>query len=251
LTRAGRIVPLTPKAFETLLVLVEQRGEVVSRRDLIRAVWPDTHVVEGTLNSNIFALRRVLGESERGDVFIATVPRRGYRFIANVREVNCALGPDSAMHTALAVFPLTLIGGEAQDGAFGAGIVTALVTRLSRLPGVSLRRPSAVLHYANLESNPEEIAGQLAVDIFIEGSIQRAVDRVRVNLQLVRVEDGATLWADSFDESLEDIFFAEDSISTRASLAISARLAREVQDSGLRVPDSGDERGIQRMEDGG
>lgn len=88
LLREGRIVPLTPKAFETLLVLVEHRGDVVSRRELIDAVWPDTHVVEGTLNSNIFSLRRVLGESDDIECFISTVPRRGYRFVAGVREVT-------------------------------------------------------------------------------------------------------------------------------------------------------------------
>lgn len=82
-----QFVPLTPKAFDTLLALVERRGELVERQALLKAVWPDTHVVEGNLNSNIFALRRALGD-DGGKDYIVTVPRRGYRFVAPVREVT-------------------------------------------------------------------------------------------------------------------------------------------------------------------
>jgi DNA-binding winged helix-turn-helix (wHTH) protein len=88
LMRSADIVPITPKAFDTLLALVERRGELVGRQELIKAVWPDSFVVEGNLNSNIFMLRKALGAGEReGETYIATVPRRGYRFAADVREV--------------------------------------------------------------------------------------------------------------------------------------------------------------------
>ncbi len=81
----GRPVPLTPKAFETLLVLVERNGSVVERAELLEKVWRDTHVEEQNLTFNISVLRKTLGESSNGRQFIETVPRRGYRFTPEVR----------------------------------------------------------------------------------------------------------------------------------------------------------------------
>jgi len=87
LLRDGRPVPLTPKAFETLVALVEHRGRLLEKDDLIKKVWPDTFVEEGNLTNNIWTLRKALGEDENGQKYIETIPRRGYRFVAPVREV--------------------------------------------------------------------------------------------------------------------------------------------------------------------
>ena len=82
LLRDGQPVPLTPKAFETLVVLVQNNGHVVEKDDLMKQVWQDTCVEEANLTQNIFTLRRVLEESSEKPKYIETVPRRGYRFVA-------------------------------------------------------------------------------------------------------------------------------------------------------------------------
>src|SRR5262249_49069974 len=87
LRRDGEVVPLTPKLFEILQVLVENSGHLLEKDEFIKAVWPDAFVEEGSLTRNISALRAVLGESENGQRYIETVPRRGYRFVAQVKEV--------------------------------------------------------------------------------------------------------------------------------------------------------------------
>jgi TolB-like protein/DNA-binding winged helix-turn-helix (wHTH) protein len=84
----GRHVPLTPKAFQTLLVLVENPGRVVEKDDLLKKVWPDTFVEEATLAQNIFTLRKQLRDDRAEAVYIETVPKRGYRFAAPVRFVE-------------------------------------------------------------------------------------------------------------------------------------------------------------------
>src|ERR1700730_12378903 len=81
LLQAGKRVPLVPKAIETLLILVQHSGHVLTKDELIRSVWPDTFVEENNLNQHISALRRALGEDQNGDVYIETVPRLGYRFV--------------------------------------------------------------------------------------------------------------------------------------------------------------------------
>src|SRR2546423_645149 len=88
LWRNGEPVPLTPKAVETLLVLIQQNGKLVEREALMSAIWPDTFVEDGNLNFNVSMLRKALGTDEGGEQYIQTVPRHGYRFSADVREVT-------------------------------------------------------------------------------------------------------------------------------------------------------------------
>src|SRR5215831_13939160 len=88
LLRNGVPTPLTPKAFETLLVLVQRHGQVVEKEDLLKEIWPATFVEEGSLARNVSMLRKVLGEGPSDHQYIETVPRRGYRFVANVRELQ-------------------------------------------------------------------------------------------------------------------------------------------------------------------
>ena len=88
LLREGELVPLTPKVFDILLTLVENSGQVVSKDDLMKRVWPNTFVEEGNLTQNISLLRKALGETPGGVQFIETVPRRGYRFVAETSEAS-------------------------------------------------------------------------------------------------------------------------------------------------------------------
>jgi serine/threonine protein kinase/DNA-binding winged helix-turn-helix (wHTH) protein/alpha-beta hydrolase superfamily lysophospholipase len=94
LLRQGTAVSLTPKAFETLLALVERSRHIVSKDDLMTRVWPDTYVEETNLAQNISTIRRVLGERPDGGQYIETVPKRGYRFVVHVTEVHVEMtGP--------------------------------------------------------------------------------------------------------------------------------------------------------------
>ncbi len=93
LTRNGKVVPLTHKAFETLVLLVENSGRIVEKDELLREIWPDTFVEEGSLARNISVLRKSLGEGPSDHQYIQTIPKQGYRFVATVREV---IEPSSA-----------------------------------------------------------------------------------------------------------------------------------------------------------
>ena len=86
LFRGGEMVPLYPKAIEVLTCLVERHGSVATKEDLMQRVWPDTFVEESTLTRSISALRKALGDTPDGHAFILTVPKRGYRFVAQVQE---------------------------------------------------------------------------------------------------------------------------------------------------------------------
>src|SRR5262250_700569 len=87
LLRDGEAVPLTPKSFDLLLALVERHGHLLEKDDLLKKVWPDTFVEESNLSYNISLIRKALGNGENGLKFIETVPKRGYRFVANTKKV--------------------------------------------------------------------------------------------------------------------------------------------------------------------
>lgn len=90
LLRGGESIPLTPKAFDTLLVLVEQSGRTIEKDELMKKVWPDAIVEENNLTQNITALRKSLGDSRHESHYIATIPGLGYRFVADVNRVALA-----------------------------------------------------------------------------------------------------------------------------------------------------------------
>jgi DNA-binding winged helix-turn-helix (wHTH) protein len=231
LLRESEIVPLTPKALDILLALIERRGELVGRKELLDAVWPDVHVEEGNLNSNIFLLRKVLGEDNDGKDYIVTIPRRGYRFVAGVCEIvvgqTChektfhpTTRKTQSVIPSLAVLPFKTLCAEGCDQELGLGLADALITRLSNLSEVTVRPTSAISRYRGLEQDPAIAGNELGVEIVLEGGIQIAGGRVRVTVQLVSVADGASVWAEKFDENFSDIFSVEDAISARVAEAL-------------------------------
>src|SRR6476646_10813698 len=88
LWRDHEVVPITPKAFDLLLVLLKDSGQVITKDELMKRVWPDTVVEGANLSHNIYKLREALGEGRNGQKYIETVPRRGYRFVARVRDLG-------------------------------------------------------------------------------------------------------------------------------------------------------------------
>ncbi len=109
LWRDGELVPLTPKALGLLAALVEHRGDVVSKEELLGRVWPDAAVEEANLSVAVSALRKVLDPRPEGGSYIQTVPRRGYRFDAKVEG-----RPGQATSSGLAVLPFTCLGPETE-----------------------------------------------------------------------------------------------------------------------------------------
>src|SRR5262249_31329518 len=91
LLRDGESVPLTPKAFDLLQALVEGYGHLLEKEELLKRVWPDTFVEEANLASNISQLRKALGDGENGHRYIETAPKRGYRFVADVKKLEQSL----------------------------------------------------------------------------------------------------------------------------------------------------------------
>ncbi|HKR13401.1 MAG TPA: tetratricopeptide repeat protein [Pyrinomonadaceae bacterium] len=245
LLRDGRLVPLPAKALSTLLTLVLSRGQLVEKDVLIQRVWPDEFVEEGNLSQHIFMLRKALGETAGNAKYIETVPRRGYRFVAPVSEhlkefaeVANPAGKRVATKKntqqrlvdipSIAVLPFETLGATTQDEYLGLGIADALITRLSKLRKVKVRPTSAVRNA--VKDDAVSFGRALKVATVLEGTIQKWDEYIRVTVQLVSIRDGATLWAERFDEKFTNIFAIEDSISEQAAAALTVKLTAEEQE---------------------
>lgn len=233
LLKENREVPLTPKAFAILLEFVKSKGRLLERDELIRRVWPDSIVEEGNLKVTIFNLRKALEEDPHSPRLIQTVPRVGYRFSAEVVEVedqereSGGRGSDSETVDpkvrSLAVLPFKVMGGVEEE-YLGLGLADALIVKLSGVRDLVIRPTSAVRKYLDSNESALTVARQLEVEAVLEGHIYRAGDRIRVTTQLISVGAARPLWADKFDERLTDIFDVEDSISEQVARALTRKL---------------------------
>ena len=253
LLRGEEEVPLTPKAFDILSVLVRNGGTVVTKENLLRTVWPDTIVDEGNLTFQISSLRKALGDADR---LIVTVPGRGYQLAAPVdlvsaeaeaMEVVVEERTTTTLHIAfvviaaivavlaalaaflflrrsdpvpaaairsLAVLPFKPIVAAQRDEALELGMADTLISRLGHVPGIRVSPLTAVRRYAGLEQDAMEAGRQLGVDAVLDGSIHAAGERIRVNARLLRVADGSQIWSGTFDERGRDLFAVHDSVAT-------------------------------------
>jgi DNA-binding winged helix-turn-helix (wHTH) protein len=221
----GSQIAVTPKAFDTLLHLIENRGSIVTKEALMKAVWPDTVVEENNLNQNISALRRALGESRNENRYIATLPSRGYRFVAPVR----VLGPNetnvsSAALKTLAVLPFKPLMEASSDASLELGMADTLIARLSTIRELVVRPMSSVRNFNRSDQDPLLVGRQLGVESVLEGTLQKYESKVRVSARLLNIADGKALWAGTFDEPFTDIFLLQDSIAEKVVKALELRL---------------------------
>jgi TolB-like protein len=238
----GQPVSLTPKAFDTLLVLVRKSGHVVTKDELMREVWPESYVEEGNLTQNVFTLRKALGDNHH----IETVPRRGYRFSAAVTEASAEeieqatekLSPRSRFsqgrgHQAaanfIAVLPFASVSNGANTEYLSDGITESIINLLSQLPQVHVMASSAVFRHKGKEINPQEIGRQLGVRAVLVGWVRSLDERLSINTELVDVGSGRQLWGEQYNREFHDVFEVQEEIATRISESLRIRLTREDQ----------------------
>src|SRR5215471_1285807 len=225
LFRDGKRLPLPVKAAELLIALVRNRGSAVGREELLRQIWADAAVEEGSLTSHVSLLRRALGETPGSVQYIETIAKRGYRFIAPVEEVDMrpARQPERVM---LAVLPFENLGDESED-YFSDGLTEETLTHLGRLAperlGVIAR--SSVTQYKRTTKTIRQIGEELGVTHVLEGSVRRGGQRVRISAQLIDVSDQTHLWAESYERELRDVLALQTELARAIAREIRVKLA--------------------------
>jgi adenylate cyclase len=236
-------IELRPKSFDVLRYLVENAGRLVSKDELINAVWPNVTVADEALSRCVSDVRLALTDTDQR--IIKTVPRRGYLFAVPVSLVGMDISPArkgnrtggdsptistgagaraSAPPFSLVVLPFTSLSGDSAQNYLADVITEGLTTCLSRIRDAFVISRSTASIYKGKATDVRQIGRELGVRYVLEGSEQHSGRRVRVSAQLIDVETGAHLWADRFDADEADLLQMQDDIVTRLARALQIEL---------------------------
>jgi TolB-like protein/Flp pilus assembly protein TadD len=228
----GTTIPITPRVFDTLLYMAEHHDTLLDKERIMKAVWPDSIVEENNLAQAISKLRQVFGETPGSHSYIITVPGRGYRFAAEVKERTDCMGTTGSQlqqRQRIAILPFKPLFSKVKDQALELGMADALITKLSNSRQIIISSINSVRKYGGLEQDPVAAGRELQVNSILEGSVQRSDDRIRVTARLINVADGSSLWAGTFDEKFTDVFGVQDAISQKVADALALRLRGKEQ----------------------
>ncbi|MGH7064773.1 MAG: winged helix-turn-helix domain-containing protein [Stellaceae bacterium] len=240
LRRGGEAIGLEPKAFDLLAYLVRHRERVVSKDDLLDAVWDGRIVSEAALTTRINAVRRALGDDGKAQRLVRTFIRKGVRFVGEVVEVPNpaapAAFPATAHKPAIAILPFDNLTGDPEQDYFVDGMVEEITTAIARFPGLFVIARNSSYAYKGRAIDVKEVARELGVRYVLEGSVRKAGNRVRIAGQLIDTATGAHLWAEHFDGALDDIFEFQDQVAGGVAGAIEPRLRRVEAERASRKP---------------
>jgi adenylate cyclase len=218
ITRANQKISVEPKVIEVLVYLAEHPGEVLPKEQIIHAVWPDTYVSDEVLRYSISELRKAFSDDAKNPGIIQTIPRRGYRLIAEVSNKS----PSNA-RASIAVLPFTDMSPAKDQEYFCDGMVEEIISNLSRIRGLRVSSRTSSFAFKSKLEDVRSIGKKLGVATVLEGSLRKAGNQVRITAQLIRTDDGSHLWADRYDRELRDIFAIQDEIAR--SIAATLKIA--------------------------
>jgi len=240
LYRGADVLPVAPQVFDLLEYLVRHRERVVSKDDLILAIWNGRVVSDAALTTRLNVARGAIGDSGEQQRLIKTLPRKGIRFVGQVRESQrpvTAKADDIAGEkpTALtlpdkpsiAVLPFANLSSDPEQEYFADGIVEDITEALSRFPWLFVIARNSSFTYKGRVVDVKSVGCDLGVRYVLEGSVRKTGSRIRITGQLINAENGANLWADHFDGALEEVFDLQDRVTASVVSAIAPKLERE------------------------
>lgn len=228
LLRDGKAVPLPPKVFDTLLLLVESQARLVEKDEFLRRLWPDSFVEEVALAHCISHLRKALRNGTEECRFIETVPKRGYRFVAAVEAVRSE-SDEAPPRVTLAVLPFENLGAGSEREYLADGFTEETIAALGQIDPEQLRviGRTSVMTYKRTTKTLAEIGRELNVAFLIEGSIRAEGGRLRITSKLIRGRDQAQVWSASYDSEPSSMLAFQRELSVAIAEQVRLRLSPE------------------------
>lgn len=256
----GRSIELRPQAFAVLRHLLQNANRLVTKDELMQAVWPGLAVTDDSLVQCVHEIRRALNDDTHAT--LKTAPRRGYRmtlatntaapaivdprprppwaavaaaallvlFLGTAAWWWAARSPvtDVGRSPSLAVLPFDNLGGDPAQRYFADGITEDLITDLSKISGILVIARNSVWEYRDATPDLRQIASDLGVRYVLEGSVRRNGDQMRINAQLVDVSGGGHhLWADRYDTTVSEVFAVQDEVIGHIVSALAVELTAD------------------------
>jgi TolB-like protein len=253
LRRGHEPIAVEPQVFDLLVYLVTNRDRVVSKDDLIAAIWGGRIVSESTLTSRINAARKAVGDSGDEQKLIRTIARKGFRFVGDVHTRPDEPAPPEQNREpsrpalplpdrpSIAVLPFTNMTDDPAQDYFSDGISEDIITALSKLRWFFVIARNSSFIYKGKAVHLKQVGDELGVGYVVEGSVRKVGDRVRITAQLNDVATGSHIWAERYDRDLADVFAVQDEITEAIVAAIEPQLyAAENFRARRKPPDSMD-----------
>jgi TolB-like protein/cytochrome c-type biogenesis protein CcmH/NrfG len=252
LHRGEDVVSVTPQVFDLLDYLIRNRERVVSKDDLMDAIWNGRIVSEAALTTRLNAARSAIGDSGEEQRLIKTLPRKGFRFVGPVQEFQGLTNPpvdDKPIEPprpaltlpdkpSIAILPFANLSSDPDQDYFADGMVDEITTALSRFKNLFVIARNSSFAYKGKAVDIKQIARELGVRYVLEGSVRKAAGRIRIIGQLIDAATGTHLWADRFEADLSDIFAVQDRITETVVSAIEPKMLQAEIDLATRRPNN-------------
>ena len=223
LRRNGLIVPAAPQALDLLAFLIQHRDRIVTKDQLVAGVWEGRAVTDSALTTRLNVVRSIIGDSGQEQRLIRTLPRKGFRFVADIREERSPAWLRNEVTSELpsiAVLPLVNLSGDPAQDFFGDVISDEVLTELARLRWLLVIARNSSFMFKGAAVDAREIGRQLDVRYLLEGSVRHDGGRVRVTCRLVDATTALQVWSARYDRKFTDVFDIQDEISSSVVTAL-------------------------------
>ncbi|HEV7646042.1 MAG TPA: winged helix-turn-helix domain-containing protein [Pyrinomonadaceae bacterium] len=240
----GKYLKLTPKTLDLLQLLIEKRGDVVSKDEILEKVWHGSFVEEGNLPVHVSTLRRSFGES-RIRTFIETVPGVGYRFISPValareKEWEKQLIQQNRLthktesknvFDSIAILPLNNESNDPEIDYLVDGLTEKFINSLSHISGLRVLARNTVFRYKNKNTDAKRVGETLGVETVLTGRLRIIKDRIIISVELTDISTGGQLWGTQFNQPFTDIIEVEEKITAAVSEKLSSEISQVARSS--------------------
>ncbi|MEZ7879582.1 MAG: tetratricopeptide repeat protein [Rhodospirillales bacterium] len=237
LTRSGEPLNAEPQVIELIVLLIENRGRMVSKEEINEKIWHSRFVSDAALSSRVKSARQILNDNGKTQHTIRTIHKKGFRFVRALVEdegknVNLATDLNLVVSSApiidekptIAILPFQNLSSDPEHEYFSDGITSDIIGHLSKHHWMNVTSRNTIFGYKGKSVNHIDLGKELAVSYIVEGSVQRAGDTVRISAHLIDAATGHHKWSERYDRKLSDIFAVQDEITSK----ISARIEPEI-----------------------
>jgi len=252
LHHGANVVAVAPQVFDLLDYLIRNRQRVVSKDELINAIWNGRSVSDAALTTRLNVARSAIGDSGEEQRLIKTLPRKGFRFVGSLLEARESGGAATADisierpkptlplpdEPSIAVLPFTNLSSDPDQDYFADGVVDEIITALSRFKSLFVIARNSSFTYKGKVVDIKQIGRELGVRYVLEGSVRKAGGKVRIIGQLIDAATGTHLWADRFEGDLSDVFALQDEVTGRVVSAIRPKVLQTEIDLAARRPNN-------------
>jgi adenylate cyclase len=250
LRRGGEAVSITPQVFDLLEYLILNRERVVSKDDLIDAIWKGRIVSDAAVTTRLNAVRTAIGDSGEAQRLINTLPRKGFRFVGSVLEQHKGTSTEAPEEPrrpnltlpdkpSIAVLPFANLNADPEQEYFADGIVEDIITEVSRFSELFVIARNSSFQYKGKAVDVRQVGRELGVRYVLEGSVRRAGDRIRISAQLIDAATGVHRWAERYDRKVEDVFVVQDEVARGIVTTLAAHVNKaEAERARTKPPNS-------------